>query len=134
MFEVTQRESDIIESIRSGMLQSEISTKFGYVKSTTFATIKRCVALGLMEKEDKGVYNVIIKQSDYTINPFLSRNPDLTGKELKKKTFQADNVPTHIQDYLRDNYKRKPRTQLASDLGIRKTILNTYLIEMGLGS
>jgi predicted transcriptional regulator len=114
------KEAEVLERLRSGMLQKDISRELNIKMGSVYNIVARLHDIGVVQCIGRGKYIVLIdkyQQSETT--------PDSRMEKL------VVTVPEPIERYIRQHYKNMTRSELAKKLKLDKFTLNMMILQLG---
>jgi len=121
---LTKKNAETIEYVRQGFSVLEISNITSSNRKVIRDRMRVLAKMGYLERIGKGQYKATDKPYNVTEERAAPR---------KEVVLKDHNVPPIIANFLVQNYHLYKRKELARQLGLPKTVLNNYLVEMGLG-
>jgi hypothetical protein len=119
-----KKEAVILECIRQQKNFNEIAESTGIPRGTVVGLIARLSELSVIYRIKPGHYEVIVDSYEVIAEH---------GGPLPRGVPEGKlNIPDHIANYLRLNYHKKPRRELAKHLQLNKYTLNTMIIQLGM--
>ncbi|MFD2334752.1 helix-turn-helix transcriptional regulator [Cohnella sp. GCM10020058] len=126
---LSEREAEVIERMRANMGTTAIAEDLGIAKSTASLTIQRLVKKSAVKNEglpNIPVYKVLIDTYD------IEKNHDTTPQAPASSPIPV-HVPKEHAKFIRANYSKMPRRELAKRLNMDKVTLNRMILQLGLG-
>jgi len=133
MIRISERQGALLDVLRGFVLsRSEMEKTFG--RSQVANDIMRLVKYGLVVRVENGTYTAADPLPEYEV----AGNVALLMKEKTTRPIEPPSVTGQVDkgtvDYLRRNYSKKKRKEMAKELGISKYELNKILLKTGIGS
>jgi hypothetical protein len=116
-------EANVLEALRRGESQSDIAAAFGLNRGTVVSIVARLSELAVVESIGYGKYKILIDKYEVT---------DEMRVANRSKPMTVE-IPEDIELYIRGHYRKIPRRKLARRLGLKKTMLNHMILQLGLG-
>ena len=133
MIQVSERQGALLEELRDSVLRtSEMGKMFGKLQVAN--DIKRLTQYGLIVKVRHGAYTAVDPLPEYEVSgKMASLSKEKTTWPIEPPSVKGQ-VDKGTVDYLRRNYCKKKRREMAKELGISKYELNKILLKTGIGS
>lgn len=117
-------EADIINMIGEGYTLMAINRKLKRHNNFANSIVSRLITKGILKREKLGQYRLLT--NDFEIVQEVQTKPGVMSQRLA--------VLPEMEQFLRQNYRKRKRSELAREIGISRYELNMILLQIGLGS
>jgi len=117
---LTTNESEVLERIRIGMTQTNITRDLGWSLYVVGNIVSGLVNKSALQRLPGNKYKVLADAYDIS---------DDKTKSGKLKLI----IPEEMELYIRGHYRKIPRKELARRLNLDKVTLNNMILQLGIG-
>lgn len=117
-------EADVLNMIGEGYTLMTINRKLKRYNGFANNIVSKLVSKGVLEREKLGQYRLLT--TEFEIIDEVETKPGVMSQRLA--------VLPEMEQFLRQNYRKRKRSELAREIGISRYELNMILLQIGLGS
>jgi DNA-binding Lrp family transcriptional regulator len=116
------KEAAILNGLRSKKSQRQIAEEMGISRGDVGNNVARLLELSVIKSLGNGRYEFLIESFEIS--------DEIKGSRNEKVVLI---IPKTVETYIRDNYDKKSRRELAKVLKLDKVKLNMMILQLGLG-